>query len=141
MLSYNKTAMGIVCTAITRAGAELGSANPPLVFGMAVGQGISRSVGFSWTPRIVVSMSSRPLSCYSTSQGSHCVMGLPVSNPHGTWLDCQEAPAETKLKCLSIHQCFTTDNKSSKCILQYRAFTWKLVFKRMYPYFCRIHVC
>lgn len=130
--------------AISRAGAELGSANPALVFRMAVGQDASHSGGLSQRTQDPALWSPWTQELYLATP---CASAAPVWRDylwvthleHG-WDNCQEAPAETKLKCSSIQQCFTNDYKGSKCMFQYRAFTWKSLFKRTYSYFCQIHV-
>lgn len=113
MLSYNKTAMGTVSTAIRRAGAELGSPNPPKMLFYLQGSGWQQDVVFG----IVLDFPSR----HKTRHCGLCVLehfvllfGVPVQPPglggstvcnaHGICLRLvsQEAPAETKLKRLSI---------------------------------------
>lgn len=134
MLSCNKTAMGIVSTAISRDGVELGSPSPSKMHFFLW--------GLSWQQdglfHTVLDFAS------SRCKTQHCglytleyfvelfcvpvqplrLMELPVCKPCGIWLGpvTQEATAETSLKCLSIQLCFINYYKDYKCMFHYMGF-------------------
>lgn len=140
MLSYNKTAMGIVSTAISRDGVELGPPSPSKTHFFLWGSSWQQDGLFH---RVLDFPSSR---CKTQHCGLYtleyfvvlfCVpvqplwlMELTVCKPCGIWLGpvSREATAETRLKCLSIQPCFINYYKDYKCMFQYMFFFKETTF-------------